>query len=78
MKKDKKEDNLKNPQEETQPKRIADLKQGTYSDGHTPAQSPKKSSTPESACVWSASRPNWLATAPASQVSSDSTTRTRW
>ena len=34
MKKDKKEDNLKNPQEETQPKRIADLKQGTYSDGH--------------------------------------------
>jgi hypothetical protein len=24
----------KNPQEETQPKRIADLKEGTYSDGH--------------------------------------------
>jgi hypothetical protein len=34
MKKDKKEDNMKTPQEATQPKRIADLKEGTYSDGH--------------------------------------------
>jgi hypothetical protein len=34
MKKEKKENTSKNPQEETQPKRIADLKEGTYSDGH--------------------------------------------
>ena len=34
MKKDKKKDKSKSPQEETQPKRIADLKEGTYSDGH--------------------------------------------
>lgn len=45
---------------------------------NTPAQSPKKSSTPESACLGSASRPNWLATAPASRVNSDSTTPMRW
>ena len=34
MKKDKKKEKLKNPKEDTQPKRIADIKEGTYSDGH--------------------------------------------
>ena len=34
MKKEKKKNNSKNPQEETQPKLIVDLKEGTYSDGH--------------------------------------------
>ena len=34
MKKDKKKEKLKNPKEDTQPKRIAAIKEGTYSDGH--------------------------------------------
>ena len=34
MKKDKKKERSKNPKEDTQPKRIADIKEGTYSDGH--------------------------------------------
>ena len=34
MKKDRKEKTSKNPKEDSQPKRIADIKEGTYSDGH--------------------------------------------
>jgi len=34
MKKDKKEERSKNPKEDTERKRIVDIKEGTYSDGH--------------------------------------------